>query len=611
MLSALSSTPHTFFNGPSCSYDSSSQFLPIVPHLTPSAMHSKFPGPASYKAATSRPYIASPGDLFRVYGYTPHEGGAGTSITVTVRFIFESTETTFLRIVVGNRALSTAVSASSTGCLGEWDLEATAPDFEAATAGSPYSSESTVPLTVQALNSSNTTIDSVTFGKFTYCTRASPLLLKREGRDDLSSYGSSSASSPPDLRNSPPALVTRRNSRPTPGNGTPRARGINATMSPKDAQSARGHLKKQSLIRARRSASEDDDADSSYRAVLAMETPTDPMGNYADWDADEREIGRRLVRFTRVQDGCTLHVACESIRPSEYADGDTVVSCIYRPADAAGPGETPASQCCITSVDIIFLLECIVGDIFNIEEKNRIRRNLEGFRPRTVSKNKVGTEEFFQKIMDFPPPKPRNIEKDVKVFDWTVLPQALDKIISKYTLYPNAKKKDGSATPPILDNMGTSPLLSQSSIGTPYSASSSPVPNRGAAESPEQSYFFPQTTYHSQFVSPSLDPLDSGNNNYVTASTPSSASTYDRLFSHPHRQSTSSSPMITPLDSPMVSSGLTLPYSGTGDQFMGPSLSFAPSFSDQGAFEAGSFFTPSFDSSRSPPADLHRSQYYL
>ena len=86
----------------------------------------------------------------------------------------------------------------------------------------------------------------------------------------------------------------------------------------------------------------------------------------------------------------------------------------------------------VTSVDIIFLLECLVGDIFNIEEKNRIRRNLEGFRPKTVSKNKVGTEEFFQKIMDFPAPKPRNIEKDVKVFDWGVLPQALDKIISKY-----------------------------------------------------------------------------------------------------------------------------------------------------------------------------------
>jgi hypothetical protein len=34
--------------------------------------------------------------------------------------------------------------------------------------------------------------------------------------------------------------------------------------------------------------------------------------------------------------------------------------------------------------------------------------------------------------MDFPDPKPRNIEKDVKVFDWSLLPQALGKIISKY-----------------------------------------------------------------------------------------------------------------------------------------------------------------------------------
>ena len=260
-------------------------------------------------------------------------------------------------------------------------------------------------------------------------------VLKREG-SDLSSFASSSAPTTPEVRNSPPTLVARRNSRPTPGNGTARARAINATMGAKDAQSARGHLKKQSLIRARRSASEDEDAESNCRAVLSMETPTDPMGNYQDWDEDERQMGRRLVRFTRVQDRCTLHVACETIKPSEYADGDTVVSCIYRPADAAGPGEPSTAQCCITSVDIIFLLECLVGDIFNIEEKNRIRRNLEGFRPKTVSKNKAGTEEFFQRIMDFPAPKPRNIEKDVKVFDWTVLPQALDKIISKYVRRP-------------------------------------------------------------------------------------------------------------------------------------------------------------------------------
>ena len=40
---------------------------------------------------------------------------------------------------------------------------------QAAAAGSSFSS--TVPLTVQALNSANTTLDSVTFGKFTYRTR--------------------------------------------------------------------------------------------------------------------------------------------------------------------------------------------------------------------------------------------------------------------------------------------------------------------------------------------------------------------------------------------------------------------------------------------------------
>lgn len=194
----------------------------------------------------------------------------------------------------------------------------------------------------------------------------------------------------------------------------------------------RGQPKKQSLIRARRAGSEDDDPDNNYRAVLAIETPTDSMAKVEEWDADERRIGRRLVRFTRVQDGCTLHVVCEAIRPSDYTEGDTVVSCIHRPSDIPGSGDAPASQCCITSVDIIFLLECLVGEIFNIEEKNRIRRNLEGFRPKTVSKNKSGTEDFFQKIMDFPTPKPRNIEKDVKVFDWAVLPQALDKIISKY-----------------------------------------------------------------------------------------------------------------------------------------------------------------------------------
>jgi hypothetical protein len=83
-------------------------------------------------------------------------------------------------------------------------------------------------------------------------------------------------------------------------------------------------------------------------------------------------------------------------------------------------------------VDTIYLLESLVGVRFTVEEKNRIRRNLEGFRPLTVSKAKADSEDFFKVIMGFPAPKPRNIEKDVKVFPWKILSHALKKIIGKY-----------------------------------------------------------------------------------------------------------------------------------------------------------------------------------
>lgn len=139
--------------------------------------------------------------------------------------------------------------------------------------------------------------------------------------------------------------------------------------------------------------------------------------------AAENEVGRRLIRFQRDQMGNKLFVSCEVIPEEDYNEEDIVISCIRRP-------ET--RNCWFTSVDVIYLLERLVGNPFSTEEKNRIRRNLEGFKPTTVSKHKPGFDAFFQMIMDFPPPKPRNIEKDVKVFPWSVLGNALDKIVQKY-----------------------------------------------------------------------------------------------------------------------------------------------------------------------------------
>lgn len=59
-------------------------------------------------------------------------------------------------------------------------------------------------------------------------------------------------------------------------------------------------------------------------------------------------------------------------------------------------------------------------------------RNLEYIHPTTVSKHKSGMSRLFQQIVDYPMPKPRSIEKDVKVFPWTRLEEALKKILHKY-----------------------------------------------------------------------------------------------------------------------------------------------------------------------------------
>lgn len=140
--------------------------------------------------------------------------------------------------------------------------------------------------------------------------------------------------------------------------------------------------------------------------------------NQEEWHAK-----RRLVQFWRRQDGSVIHAAFRAISQAEYIPNSIVISCIYR---------EDKNECFVTSVDGIYLLEALVGVRFSVEEKNRIRRNLEGFRPITVSKNKQGAEDFFKLVMSFPNPKPRNIEKDVKVFPWKIFGTALKKIIGKY-----------------------------------------------------------------------------------------------------------------------------------------------------------------------------------
>ncbi|RCI04951.1 hypothetical protein CU098_001551, partial [Rhizopus stolonifer] len=164
------------------------------------------------------------------------------------------------------------------------------------------------------------------------------------------------------------------------------------------------------------------------KANLRIEGNLEDMLKY--WTAEEWENQRRLVQFWRRQEGnevtCKFDKFTLPLEKSKQPDMNKiiVVSCIYW---------KEKDDYFITSVDCIYLLENLIGVKFTVEEKNRIRRNLEGYRPLTVSKMKPESADFFKLIMGFPNPKPRNIEKDVKVFPWTTLGVALKKIISKYT----------------------------------------------------------------------------------------------------------------------------------------------------------------------------------
>jgi hypothetical protein len=161
------------------------------------------------------------------------------------------------------------------------------------------------------------------------------------------------------------------------------------------------------------------------RAIIKIRGDLNTMQD--GWSSDERAAKRRLVLFRGEQSGSTINTYFRSVkpdeRPSSHAVRERRVSCIYW---------EEREEYFVTSVDTIALLETLVGARFTVEEKNRIRRNLETHHPLTVSKGKPDTESFFKVIMGFPNPKPRNIEKDVKVFPWPILAQALRKVISKY-----------------------------------------------------------------------------------------------------------------------------------------------------------------------------------
>lgn len=178
----------------------------------------------------------------------------------------------------------------------------------------------------------------------------------------------------------------------------------------------------------------------SSKAILKINGKLDTMAE--KWTQEEWDNRRRIVMFRKTQTGSTLSATFRAVPVNERPPNSICISCIWW----AEKGE-----CYVTSVDTIHLLEQLVAspNRFSVEEKNRIRRNLEGFHPLTVSKAKPESEEFFKIIMGFPNPKPRNIEKDVKVFPWKILEPALKKIIGKYSASPSSTLPPANMMTPV------------------------------------------------------------------------------------------------------------------------------------------------------------------
>ena len=159
----------------------------------------------------------------------------------------------------------------------------------------------------------------------------------------------------------------------------------------------------------------------------------DPLGDTSQWTAQEIHDNRCIVGFTKSMRGDVITLDCFPVAPHEYRENMTTISCIYWHPNP--PGEIQhkySGKCVFTSVDIIMLIESFVDYAFAVQEKNRIRRNLEGFKPQTVKKE-GDTMRFFTQVMGYSQPKCRNIEKDIKVFLWSDITKALRKIIHKYT----------------------------------------------------------------------------------------------------------------------------------------------------------------------------------
>ncbi|KIM30433.1 hypothetical protein M408DRAFT_58873, partial [Serendipita vermifera MAFF 305830] len=143
------------------------------------------------------------------------------------------------------------------------------------------------------------------------------------------------------------------------------------------------------------------------------------------WKPKDETASRRLVHFSRIAIGSLVTLKCKlfSSDESDELEEGVVISCIKLPQLGGYH---------VTSYDIVKLAEHIVQLRLNTDLKNRARRNMASVACTTldkVSAKDVPPTNDFITLMQFDHPKPRSIEKSIKVYHWRLLEQCLDKIL--------------------------------------------------------------------------------------------------------------------------------------------------------------------------------------
>ena len=154
------------------------------------------------------------------------------------------------------------------------------------------------------------------------------------------------------------------------------------------------------------------------------------------WSNIETSRKRRLIAFTCHTDNpkFTAYFTAKPIPHLGLASAAAkVVSCIYVPPEASQMPNT----CIITSFDFINLISWMLRKPawFTVDERNRVRRNLEIFNPQTLHKEGAyDVWDLFKQVTGYQHPKPWNIQKDFKVFDWSLIEAMMKEISKKYTV---------------------------------------------------------------------------------------------------------------------------------------------------------------------------------